>query len=75
MKCGAAYSGGRPPKTSKGGNRGNGNVGRAAGVYGDLSASGELHDWDLTDPASWLTMKRLMKERQIALTAASCRAI
>jgi len=70
MKCGAAYSGGRPPKTSKGGNRGNGNVGRAAGVYGDLSASGELHDWDLTDPASWLTMKRLMKGRQVALTAA-----
>ena len=75
MKGGGAYSGGRRPKACKGGNRGNGNVWRAAGGYGDLGAPGELYDWDLTDPASWLTMKRLMKERQIALTAASCRAI
>jgi hypothetical protein len=52
-----------------------GTCGVPQGGYGDLSASGELYDWDLTDPASWLTMKRLMKERQIALTAASCRAI
>jgi len=40
-----------------------------------LSAAGELSDWDLTDPAGWLMMKRLMKEQQIALTAANCRAI
>jgi hypothetical protein len=40
-----------------------------------LSDAGEPCEWGLTVPAGWLMMKRLMKEQQIALTAANCRAI
>ena len=36
---GASNSGGRPPKASKGGNRGKGYEGRAAVRYGDLSVA------------------------------------
>ena len=69
----ATGSGGRRPKASKGGNRGNGYVRPCRGYYGDLGAAGELADLDRADAASCSTVKRPTKERRIGSPTMNCR--
>jgi len=67
--------GGRRPKASKGGNRGNGNVMPCRRVYGDLSATGEACDWDRDAAARDARVKRLVNKRSVASRLVSCRTI
>ena len=66
---------GRRPKASRGGNRGNGYVGRCDGRYGDLGAARTTADGRRCDAASWWRVLRAMNERGTAMTAASRCAI
>jgi hypothetical protein len=43
--------------------------------YGDLSAAGEVCDWDRADPASVPTVKRLKNEASLASDIINCRTI
>jgi hypothetical protein len=75
MSEGAAGREGRRPKASKGGNRGNGNVRRAAMRYGDLSAARKECDWDRDASAGCRRIERLLHERRAGSNVVCRRAI
>src|ERR1700693_2291875 len=72
---GATGTEGRRPKASKGGNRGNGYVGRCGARYGDLSARRMADDGRRCDAARRQAVDRLLNEGGVGLNAANPCAI
>src|ERR1700693_6383237 len=72
---GATGTEGRRPKASKGGNRGNGYVGRCGARYGDLSARRTADDGRRCDAARRQAVDRLVNEGGVGLNAANPCAI
>ncbi|MGY4168614.1 hypothetical protein [Bradyrhizobium sp. USDA 4529] len=68
MIDGAAHSGGRRPKASKGGNRAWW-AGKCGGLYGDLSSAGDLADGVRTGAAVGTTLSLSLNGRWAASNA------
>ena len=69
MSDGAAGSEGRRPKASKGGNRGQGYVGRCGARYGDLDAARTAGDGRRCDTANWQVVDGVLNERGVLMSA------